>query len=81
VPLDDDYSFDGEDDEFKTPRTDSEALILKHIAENPKISQKALMNISGLSKRTVQESFKNLQAEGVIFREGAKKNGTWIIKE
>jgi predicted HTH transcriptional regulator len=39
------------------------------------------MEISGLSKRTVQENFKNLQAEGVIFREGAKKNGLWVIKE
>ncbi|MDR0946568.1 MAG: winged helix-turn-helix transcriptional regulator [Ruminococcus sp.] len=89
VPLDDDYSFDGEDDEFKTPnktpfktpRTDSEVLILKYIAKNPKISQKSLIEISGLSKRTVQESFKNLQTEGIIFRDGAKKNGAWVIKE
>jgi ATP-dependent DNA helicase RecG len=115
VPLDDSYSFDGEEDEFKTPnktsfktpniqipinsepqnpqnsgvfktpnktpRTDSEVLILKYIEENPKISQKSLMEISGLSKRTVQENFKNLQAEGVIFREGAKKNGLWVIKK
>jgi ATP-dependent DNA helicase RecG len=104
VPLDDDYSFDGEDDEVKTPKPQNiktsknqniktskhqknneiealTVLIIEKIKENPKITQKQLVEDTGKSLRMVQSVFADLQEKGVLAREGAKSNGLWIIKE
>jgi ATP-dependent DNA helicase RecG len=104
VPLDDDYSFDGEADDLKTSKHQNiktskhqnsktskhqknneieavTALIIEKIKENPKITQKQLVDDTSKSLRVIQSVFTDLQEKGVLTREGAKSNGHWVIKE
>ena len=58
-----------------------EVLIIEYIKANPQIKQKEIIETSGESKRSIQECFANLQAKGLIKREGSKMNGRWIVND
>ena len=52
-------------------------LILKAIAEDPKITQKNIAAKTGLSTRTVSREIKNLRDAGVLCRVGSDRSGYW----
>lgn len=50
--------------------------------ENPKITQKELSNILGITIRTVQRNIRYLIDNKIIKRDGSDRGGIWkIIKE
>ena len=88
VPLDDNYSFDAETSkknkaQVKAPNEAiNEALTeaLNYVSVNPSATQKQMCDDLGKSRATVQRMIKQLQDKGLLEREGAKKNGRWIVK-
>jgi ATP-dependent DNA helicase RecG len=59
----------------------NEARLLKAIIDNPAITYDKLSVSLPMPRRTVSREMKKLQDGGVIEREGARKNGRWIVKE
>ena len=87
VPFDDSYSFDAEMDKVQLKGngctlncTLTEKAILKYLYENPTAKQAAVAAALGKSLRTVKNEMIALQEKGLLEREGAKKNGRWILK-
>jgi ATP-dependent DNA helicase RecG len=86
VPLDDTYSFEaGVKAQLKGKNctlncTLNEKAILEYLSENPTATQTAIAAAVSKSVRTVKSDMGVLQEKGLLKREGAKKNGSWIIK-
>jgi ATP-dependent DNA helicase RecG len=57
-----------------------ETHLLKAISDNPAITYDGLSALLGMPRRTVSREMKRLQDSGKIEREGARKNGRWIIR-
>ena len=55
--------------------------ILNIIANNPRITQAELAEMTGLTRRGIEWNLSKLKAEGLIERVGADKGGYWKIKE
>ena len=53
--------------------------ILVAIAENPKVSQKQLSELLGISRRGIEWNMKKLQNEGIIRRIGPDRGGFWQV--
>ena len=53
--------------------------ILAAIAENPKVSQKQLSELLGVSRRGIEWNMKKLQNEGIIRRIGPDRGGFWQV--
>lgn len=95
VPLDDRYSFDKgkesggtgskyQDDTLNDTLNDTlddtlEMLIIDQIRKNPKVKQSELVENTGNSIATIKRTMKRMVEQGIIQREGGKRNGTWII--
>ena len=45
------------------------------------VNQKEMASQTGFSRRKVQRIIKKLADEGIIWRDGAKKNGKWRVRE
>ena len=56
-----------------------ELAILKAIAANPKITQKALAQVTGKSDSTVKRRMMELQEKGCLRRTGGKRHGFWEL--
>jgi predicted HTH transcriptional regulator len=54
--------------------------LLDVISDNPTITYDGIASLLGMPRRTVSREMKNLQDSGLIKREGARKNGRWIVK-
>ncbi|MCL1876065.1 MAG: putative DNA binding domain-containing protein [Synergistaceae bacterium] len=91
VPLNDSFSFDAETDkaqnkaQIKRSKNDgdcalSEIAILNYLRENPNATQVDAAKAISKSRRAVQETIAELKEKGLLEREGAKKNGRWIVK-
>jgi ATP-dependent DNA helicase RecG len=91
VPLDDDYSFDVELNkaqnkaQFKAQLkledcSLAEQLILEFLSNNPDATQADTAKAIDKSRTSVQEAISKLKDMGLLEREGAKKNGRWIVK-
>lgn len=67
----------------KEPKKGAErkVTIIENLGKNPKMTQTMLMDTLGLSRKQVQKSIKELQEEGLLEREGANRNGRWIVKK
>ena len=61
--------------------TDTEKKILLLISKKPTITIQQMADDSGLSLSGVRYVLKKLREKGTIDREGAQKNGRWIIRE
>ena len=61
------------------PIARQEEMLLSLISQNPKITQKALSEASGLSARTVFSRLNNLQKSNRIRRVGPDKGGHWEV--
>jgi ATP-dependent DNA helicase RecG len=55
--------------------------IIKLLIEDPEIKAQAIADSLGLTKRKVEYHVSQLKKAGLIEREGARKNGRWIIKQ
>jgi predicted HTH transcriptional regulator len=59
----------------------TEKAILEYLSENPSAVQAAVANAIGRSTRSVKSDIASLKEKGLIEREGAKRNGKWVVKE
>lgn len=53
--------------------------IINTIKENPYITQEELVNIVGITRKSIISNMKKLQESGLIKRIGADKNGYWEV--
>ena len=60
--------------------SDNEKLLLSLFTKNPALTQKGVVETTGLSRATVQRIVKKLADMGRLERSGSKKNGSWIVK-
>ena len=56
-----------------------EKEILKMIIENPLYNRKELSEIFGRTEDSIRHYLRKLTKAGIIRREGAKKNGKWVV--
>jgi ATP-dependent DNA helicase RecG len=95
VPLSD-YSFDVEVDDndtsehiqskttkplSKSERILIEKMVIDRVIANPKITQKEIIETSGLSKRIIQEVFSDLKMKGILQRKGPRNDSLWVFTE
>jgi len=87
VPLDDEYSYEVGKDKAQIKRSlkrnDDCALneneILEYLTTHPRATQVEIASAIKKSRRTVQDVIARLKQSGKLDREGAKKNGAWIV--
>jgi ATP-dependent DNA helicase RecG len=91
VPLDDEYSFDAETVKGQSKGNNctmnctincplTEMAVLNFLRDNPNATQSAIATAIGRSPRSVKSDIATLKEKGLLEREGAKRNGTWIVK-
>jgi ATP-dependent DNA helicase RecG len=61
--------------------TITEKAILEHLRQNPTATQAGIADVVGKSLRTIKADMAALQGKGLLEREGAKKNGRWIVQD
>ena len=66
-------------DEQSEAVTDREKMIIDLVKENPKITLVEISEKIDKSLRTVNNTMKTMQENGIIERVGSKKNGTWKV--
>ena len=59
---------------------DTQRKILLIINENPSITSNELSEQVGITERNIKANIKTLKDAGMLEREGARKNGRWVIK-
>ena len=59
--------------------SDTAKKIIAAIKENPSVTQKKLIEITGLTRRGIEWQIKQLKEKGIIHRVGADKGGHWEI--
>jgi ATP-dependent DNA helicase RecG len=87
VPLDDYYSFDAGENKAQLKRNERalnctliEQNVLEHLREHPTATQVETAAAIEKSRRAVQATMASLQEKGLLEREGAKRNGHWVVK-
>ncbi len=60
---------------------DSSEKIVKKMIENPKITRKELALELGLSEDGIKWQIGKLKKDGIIMREGGRKNGNWVVSD
>ena len=84
VPLDENYSADYQIS-IPTPKITStdiserEEKIIAIMKENPDITAVQIASELGVSSRTIENAIKNLREKRYIERQGATKDGRWIV--
>lgn len=53
--------------------------MIKLLIENPSITSVKLAGKIGVTKRTIERTFKSLQEKKMIERIGSKRDGNWIV--
>ncbi|MDR3307628.1 MAG: winged helix-turn-helix domain-containing protein, partial [Coriobacteriales bacterium] len=61
--------------------TTTELEILDYLKEYPTATQQEIADAVGKSIKTIKNATSKLQTEGLLEREGAKKNGKWVVTE
>lgn len=59
--------------------TDKEQTVIHLIRRKPSITVSKIAVSMGVSAKTAERAIKSLKEKGIIQREGAKKNGNWVI--
>ena len=57
----------------------TEKKVIELLIENPGSTSIELAEKIGVTKRTIERTFKSLQEKKMIERVGSKKNGNWIV--
>ena len=60
--------------------SDTVERLLKAVSDNPSITYDRLSEALDIPRRTVSREMKKLQDSGKVKREGARKNGRWVVK-
>lgn len=85
VPLDENYSADYQISLQKSPSgtpslSKRQQSIIELMKESPEITAMQIAEKLAVSSRTVETAIKGLREDGYIERQGAKKDGAWIVK-
>jgi predicted HTH transcriptional regulator len=59
---------------------ETQQKIIDLILDNPLITTQAIADALSLTRRKVDYHISQLKKSGLVEREGAKKNGQWIVK-
>ena len=59
--------------------TDIQKIILFEIQLNTSITTSELAQKTGIKFRTLQRYISQLQAQGILSREGGRKDGHWVV--
>jgi len=46
---------------------------------NPNITAEQIANEIGINKRNVESNISKMKKDGLVERDGAKKNGWWVV--
>ena len=57
----------------------TEKKVIALLIENPGLTSVELAEIIGVTKRTIERTFKSLQEKKMIERIGSKRDGNWIV--
>jgi predicted HTH transcriptional regulator len=57
------------------------AALMDFLSDHPRATQIDLAEAIGASRRTIQNTMAELKTLGLIEREGARKNGRWLVKQ
>ncbi|MDY4129287.1 RNA-binding domain-containing protein [Peptostreptococcus porci] len=57
----------------------TEKKVVEFLIENPSITSVELAEKIGVTKRTIERTFKSLQEKEIIERIGSKRDGNWIV--
>lgn len=57
----------------------TEKKVIELLIENPSITSVEVAEIIGVTKRTIERTFKSLQEKKMIERIGSKRDGNWIV--
>ena len=89
VPLDDEYSFDAETVKAQNKAqlkhngngdcALTEEAILEYLRSHSRATQVEVATTIGKTRRGVQEAIARLKEKGLLDREGARKNGKWVV--
>lgn len=60
--------------------TERQQVILNLIKENPSLSANEMSQKTGMTSRTIQRDLAQLHEKGILYREGGRKDGSWVIK-
>jgi len=60
--------------------SETQKKIISFFIENPKATIPAVAETLGMTKRTVENNISELKKVGLLEREGARKNGRWIVE-
>lgn len=60
--------------------TERQQVILNLIKENPSLSANEMSQKTGMTSRTIQRDLALLHEKGILYREGGRKDGRWVIK-
>ena len=69
----------GLNDEIIKNLSDKEQTVIHMIRRDPSVTVAEIAISMGVSAKTAERTIKSLKEKGVLAREGAKKNGKWII--
>lgn len=61
--------------------TDLERIIIRLIGENPSVTNKELVDLTGVSIATIKRTMSVLKKKGIIVREGSNRAGIWLVNE
>lgn len=57
----------------------TEKKVIELLIENPNVTSTELAEKVGVTKRTIERTFKSLQEKKMIERIGSKRDGNWIV--
>ena len=57
----------------------TEKKVIEFLTENPRLTSIELSEKIGVTKRTIERTFKSLQEKNMIERIGSKRDGIWIV--
>ena len=61
------------------PNDTNEEAILRILRTDPKVTQKDVVEMLGISLATVKRLMNSLQKAGKIKRKGSNRNGSWVV--
>lgn len=82
--MDNDFKFiiyrDTKNVSINVPINPTEQAVLSLIEMNPAITREEIAERTSKTVRTIQRTLTSLKNKGLIERDGANKNGVWILK-
>ena len=59
--------------------TERQQVILNLIKEDPSLSANEMSQKTGMTSRTIQRDLAVLHEKGILYREGGRKDGRWVV--